>query len=63
MHTVNTKLGRLTPIHDPAIILESHDCKSLVTKLANIPHTLVQAPQLHVQYAGYELRNDSVTVT
>ena len=40
-HVKDTKLGRSTPIHDPAIILESLDCKSSVTKLANDPHALV----------------------
>ena len=41
-----THVGRLTPIHDPVIILESRDYKPSVTKLAKVPHTLVRAPQL-----------------
>ena len=35
------KTWKMTPIHDLAIILESHDCKPSVAKLANVPHTLV----------------------
>ena len=32
MHVTNAKLGRLTPTHVLAIILESCDCKPSVTK-------------------------------
>ena len=38
-HVTNTKLGQSTPILDPAITLESRDCKPSVTKLVNALHT------------------------
>ena len=37
MHITNGKLGKSTPVHDLAIVLESCDSKPSVTKLASVP--------------------------
>ena len=45
VYTINTKLAKSTALNNLVIKMEACSCKLSVTKLASIPHTLLQQPQ------------------
>ena len=53
------KAWKINSFHDPVIVLESHNCKPSVTKLANDP---LHWHEYH-NNVGYELGSNSMTVT